>query len=124
MGVFNLRYRLNGNTLMFIPTPSAGQTFTVWYIPRVNQLLQDTDMADGVNGWIEYIITDAAIKAMQKQEADVSVLMAQKQMLKQRIEESAMNRDAGQPDTISPTRSWGGRNGGGWGPGDGAFGGF
>lgn len=124
MGVFNLRYRINGSKLMFIPTPSSGQTITLWYIPRVSTLLNDTDIADGVNGWTEYIIVDAAIKAMQKQESDVSVLMAQKQMLKQRIEESAINRDAGAPDTISPTRSWGSRNGGYWGPGDGSYGGF
>jgi len=124
MGVFNLRYRLVGNTLMFIPTPSSGQGITVWYIPRMTQLLADTDMAVGVNGWTEYIITDAAIKAMQKQESDVSILMAQKQMLRQRIEDSAMNRDAGQADTISATRAWGSRNGGYWGPGDGSFGGY
>lgn len=124
LGVFNPQYRVMGNNLMLIPTPPAGQTIRIWYIPRVTQLLQDTDTLDGVSGWNEYVIVDAAIKAMQKEESDVSVLMAQKQMLKQRIEESATNRDAGQPDTISDTRSradrWGGF-GGGW---DGPLGGF
>lgn len=124
-GVFNLRYRIMGNKLRFIPTPSAGQYITVHYIPRVTTLLQDTDVADGVNGWTEYIIVDAAIRALEKEESDTSVLMAQKMMLKQRIEESAMNRDAGQPDTISNTRAWSGRAGSGGGPGfDGSWGGF
>lgn len=123
LGVFNLRYRLMGNKLHFIPTPSGGQPMTVWYIPRMTQLLKDTDILDGISGWIEYVIVDAAIKALQKEESDVSTLMTQKQMLQKRIEESAMNRDAGQPDTISPTRS---SSGGGWsGPGwDGSFGGW
>lgn len=121
-GVFNLRYRLVGNKLMFIPTPSAGQYITVWYVPRLTQLLKETDMLEGVSGWTEYVICDAAIKALQKEESDVSVLMAEKQMLKQRIEESSINRDAGQPDTISPTRDWVSRNGGGW--SNGSFGGF
>ncbi len=125
LGVFNMRYRLVGNSLFFIPTPSAGQYIRVWYIPRMVRLLKDTDQADGVSGWSEYIIVDAAIKALQKEESDVTALMLQKQALVKRIEESAMNRDAGQPDTISPTRSWGSRNGGGWGPGfDGGSGGF
>lgn len=112
LGVFNLQYRLMGNTLMLIPTPQSGQTLRVWYIPKLTQLLQDNDIASGVSGWTEYLICDAAIKAMQKEESDVSVLMAQKQMLIKRIEESSMNRDAGQPDTISDTKTWSERWGG------------
>lgn len=122
LGVFNMRYRLMGNTLYFIPTPSANQTVRVWFIPRLNQLLKDTDQADGVNGWVEIVAVDAAIKALQKEESDVSVLMAQKQMLLDRIRSSGMNRDAGQPDTISATRRGDGNYGGpGW---DGSFGGY
>lgn len=114
-GVFNMQYRLLGTNIEFIPTPAAGQTIRLWYIPRLAELLQDTDMLDGVSGWAEYVITDAAIKALQKEESDVSVLAAQKMALIKRIEESAMNRDAGQPDRISDTQQngWGG-NGWGW----------
>lgn len=105
LGVFNLRYRLLGNTLLFIPTPSANQFIRLWYIARLTEPLQDTDMLDGVSGWTEYVIVDAAIKALQKEESDVTALMQQKAALIKRIEESAMNRDVGQPDTISDTRS-------------------
>ena len=104
MGVFNLGYRLMGNKLMFIPLPSSGQNIRVWYIPKLTQLLQDTDILTGVSGWSEYVIVDAAIKAMQKEESDVSVLQAQKMALLKRIEDSAMNRDAGQPECISNVR--------------------
>ncbi len=122
LGVFNLQYRLVGNQLMFIPTPASGQYIRVWYIPKLTQPLQDTDILKGISGWTEYVITDAAIKALQKEESDVTILAAQKQMLIKRIEESAMNRDAGQPDTISSTRNWGAR---GDGPGyDGQSGGW
>lgn len=105
LGVWDLRYRLVGNTLYFTPTPSGSQFIRVWYIPRLVQPLQDTDLIDGISGWTEYVVVDAAIKALQKEESDVSVLAAQKMMLIKRIEESAMNRDVGQPDTISPTRN-------------------
>lgn len=125
LGVFNMKYRLMGNQLNFIPVPSANQYIQVWYVPRMTRLLKDTDIADGVNGWSEYVIVDAAIKALQKEESDVSALMAQKMALKQRIEDSAINRDIGQPDTISDTRSYGGRGGNyGNGFGDGSFGGY
>jgi fibronectin type 3 domain-containing protein len=126
LGIFNLQYRLVGNTLYFIPTPSAGQTVRIWYIPKLTQPLQDTDILTGTSGWLEYVIVDAAIKALQKEESDVTVLAMQKAALIKRIEESSMNRDAGQPDTISDTRTWSERFGGyGGGPGwDGGFGGY
>lgn len=111
-GVYNLSYRLLGNNIDFIPVPSANQPIRLWYIPRLTMLVQDADITTtGISGWLEYIITDAAIKALQKEESDVMVLAAQKIALIKRIEESAINRDVGQPDTISDVRSasfWGG----------------
>lgn len=121
LGVFNLRYRVLGDKIRFIPTPSSGQYIKMWYVPRMTMLLQDNDLLHGISGWSEYVIVDAAIKALQKEESDVSVLMAQKMALKDRIESSAMNRDAGAPDTISNIRSGEGWDrGGSWGPGEGS----
>jgi hypothetical protein len=116
-GVFNMQYRLMGNAIEFIPAPSAGQTIRLWYVPRLVELLADTDTLEGVNGWAEYVIVDVAIKVLQKEESDVSILMAQKQALITRINGSATNRDAGLPDTISDSRrsgGWGGHSGGGF----------
>ena len=105
-GVFNLQYRLMGNNIHFIPTPTAGQVVRLWYTPRLPALLADSDTTTtSISGWFEYVITDAAIKALQKEESDISVLMAQKMALRSRIEESAMNRDSGKPDTITDTNS-------------------
>ncbi len=123
LGIFNMEYRVVGGNIMFIPQPSAGQVMGVWYYPRLTTLLQDTDIMDGISGWTEYVIVDAAIKALRKEESDTQELMNEKIMLKQRIEESATNRDAGQPDTISDTQTWSERWGGsgGW---DGPTGGY
>lgn len=106
LGVFNLQYRLVGNSLMFIPTPSAAQYIGLWYFPRLNTLLADTDVMDGISGWDQYVIVRAAKYAIDKQDLDSSKLDSELLYLKQRIESSAMNRDAGQPDTISATRTW------------------
>ena len=111
-GVFNLQYRVMGNQIQFIPTPTSGQALRLWYIPRLTELLQDTDTTTlGVSGWIEYAIVRAAKFALDKEESDTSKLDAELLFLKARIEESASNRDAGQPDKISNVRS------GGWGNG-------
>lgn len=122
-GVFNLQYRIMGNNIEFIPTPSGNQAIRLWYIPRLIELLQDTDTTDtGISGWIEYVIVKAAYYALTKEESDTSSLVMQLGALQKRIEESAANRDAGMPDTISDVRR-GGR-GYGWNGGSGAIGGF
>lgn len=120
-GVFNLQYRVMGSNIEFIPTPTAGQGIRLWYIPRLNQLLQDTDITTiGISGWIEYVIVKAAYYALTKEESDTNSLVMQLSALTKRIEESAANRDAGQPDVISDTRA---SRGSGYGGTDGGWGG-
>ena len=203
IGVTNLRYRLSANKLWFTPSPNMGQKIRIWYVPRLEALIDPvtatvaqnlvaddylsidnttfvagtdfaiganailtavnlasainasaamealevtatasggvitiekaltgsvaltvgnqagtvgattrlqissatlsngTETADGVSGWLEYVITDAAIKAAQKEESDTTTLQFQKQALIKRIEAAAENRDAGSPATIA-----------------------
>lgn len=103
-GFTNLRYRQAGSNLWLTPLPVSGQTVQLWYAPRLTPVVQDTDTVDGVNGWEEYIVADAIIKALAKEETDVSVFMAQKQALLERIESEAANRDAGSPATTADSR--------------------
>jgi hypothetical protein len=114
-GVFNCQYRWMGSNIELIPVPSASQPIRINYIPRLRQLLLPQDITTtSISGWLEYVITDVAIKVLVKEESDITALMAQKMALKKRIEESSNNRDAGRPDTISDVRGagWWGRNGG------------
>lgn len=124
LGITSLRYRIVGNQLMFIPAPVSSQTLQLWYVPRPKRPLKENDLVDGFSGWLEYVIIDAAIKAMQKEESDVTVLAAQKQAMIDRINTIADNRDLGEPETVSDSR--GSVEAGGWGPGngDGPFGGY
>ena len=117
-GVFNTRYRLMGNIIEFIPTPSGAQNIRLWYIPRLPQLLQDTDTTTvGISGWTQYIIIRAAMYALSKEESDISALQQELLYLKERIETTASNRDAGMPDTVSNMRAKNGY----WGDGHGGF---
>lgn len=110
-GITNLRYRLNGNNLYIIPNPQSGQTIRIWYVPRPNQLINDTDTVDAVAGWEEYIVADVCIKALAKEESDVSIFAAQKTALIKRVEEEAENRNIGDPQKVSDSRlrnfAWG-----------------
>lgn len=73
---------------------------------------------DGFSGWTEYVIVDAAIKAMVKDKTDPSALFAQKAALVKRIEAMAANRDAGAPsrvvDVYAESGEWPDDDGRGW----------
>jgi len=100
----DVRYRLVGGDLVFNPKPDGVTAVKLWYIPQAAQFASSTDTAtkwDDLNGYAEYVVTFAAIRMLQKEESDVSVLMSQKAELKQRITAAAANRDADNPLTIT-----------------------
>lgn len=115
-GVYNQAYRIMGQQIDFIPVPAGNQTIRMWFAPRLPALLRDTDLTTlGFSGWLRYPIVRAAKYALDKEEgADTSKLDAEILFLKTRIEQMAVNRDAGMPDTISETRRDGIYGGNGW----------
>jgi hypothetical protein len=118
-GITNLRYRIQGDQIWLNPLPQINQTIRLIYTPKMTTLTSDSDTVQGVSGWTEYIIIDAAIKCLQKEESDVSVLMAQKMAMMKRIDGVSSNRDAGMPHTVADSQAsnsffpWG--SGGGFG---------
>lgn len=104
-GITNLRYRIWGANLQIVPIASAGQTIRIWYSPRPNQLLNPTDTLDAISGWEEYIVADVCIKMLAKEESDSSIFMEQKAALMKRIEEAAENRNVGEPQTVSDSKT-------------------
>jgi len=97
----NIRYRLYGNSLKFSPKVTSIANILVWYIPLATKLTADGDTLNDLNQFAEYIITDVAIKYLQKEESDVSILMQQKAELKRRIEIMTQDRDFGAGETVT-----------------------
>ena len=102
-GIVNIAYKLIGENLVFYPESGCQGKYRYWYIPRRTLLTSDASTVDGINGWQSYIIIDAAIKCLQKEESDVSVLMAEKGAILNRIKSMAPRRDAGAPRKIADT---------------------
>lgn len=96
----HIRYRLVGGDIRFNPIPDRQTSVRLWYVPKAQKLVAPTDEFQDFNGYIEYVIVDAAIKCMQKEESDVSVLAMQKADLERRIRSKAQNRDAAQPESV------------------------
>lgn len=184
LGRTNLKYRLSGSNIEFIPYPMAGQLVQIKYIPQPTPLTflptcatvnssslitmsdatdilpgmsiygngipsnatvgtvtstqvtmngstatltqntqtlyfwSDATVMNGISGWEEYIVIDAAIKARSKQEEDVMELRNQKMEMVQAIEGMAEGRDVGQAMHVSDVLGANGFGGeGGWGDG-------
>lgn len=64
--------------------------------------------------WLEYVVVDCVIKCKAKEESDVSLEMAQKAALIDRVEKMASNRDLGGPKTVTDTSSYYWPFGRGW----------
>ena len=73
-----------------------GQTLFGWF---------ESTTLDGISGWEEYIVIDAAMKAMAKEESDIQPLLVRKQAMLKRLEDMAEARDAGEPMTVSDSRN-------------------
>lgn len=127
--IYQMSYREMGNLLYVFPA-NSNMTLRLNYVPMLQQMLQDTDMLTfSISGWSEYVINDAAMKAMVKEESfdKWQALKAANDLIRERIETTAPNRDVGQPNTVSNTRAtmgdpgfsnWGnGYGGGGFGGG-------
>lgn len=77
---------------------TQAQTFLTGSVVQVD--------GDDFNGWSEYVIIDAAIKCLVKEESDVSVLLLEKKQVMNRIEAMASNRD-GEPERVTDVNiSW------------------
>lgn len=131
--IYQMSYRTMGDQLYLFPQ-NTNMLVRIWYVPILTQMLRDTAMLPfSISGWSEYVIVDAAMKAMIKEESlqKWQVLAAIKAALIERIETTAANRDVGQPNTVSNTRatmgdpgfsSWGnGFGGGGFGGSGGGY---
>lgn len=107
-GQFNVSYRIVGDQMELVPTDSSQGDYRMWYIPIYTPLVSNSDVATTAvsnQSWHEYIIVDAAIKMLDKEESATGHLVRQKEALIERIEYAARNRDANQPEVVSDTTS-------------------
>ena len=113
--VTNTLYAIQGAEIKFIPSPTVSGTATLFFVPEAQQFATSgsgfmdatvvTKAPAVAFGYEEYVVVDAAIKCLQKEESDVQMLMVQKQQLKERIENAASNRDQGEPTAITDSRA-------------------
>ena len=78
----------------------------VWYIPSPPSLDADTDVLVGFHGYEEYVSLYAAIRALRKEESDISWLTADLEAMKTRIRNMGSYRDMGHPSRAQDMASF------------------
>lgn len=102
----NIHYRLLGNTMELLPADQAPGDYRIRFVPLMVPMSLDADTFDGMNGFEEYIVIDAAIKCKEKEESSTSGLKDEKDRIRKRILSMANVRDLGAPDVIQDTRPY------------------
>lgn len=107
-GGTNMRYCYYGSSnnglsqsLSFMPIPNAANQIQLWYVPSPTPLVNDSDSFNFYAGFDEYVILDAAIKACVAEETDVSMFMAQKSALYERLRDSITHKDVNNSHSVT-----------------------
>lgn len=85
-------YRLVGPNLLLYPLPPVG-TYRYVYIAAPADLTSDVQTIDGVLGWEDGVLFDAAIRVALKEEKDTSGYRAERDAIWERIQGEAQLRN-------------------------------
>lgn len=79
-------------------------TVKLYFAPAFVDLSADGDTFDGINGFEEWAVLDAAIKCLDKEETDITSRMIRMQKIEDRLDQMAQDRDLSQNDRIKDVR--------------------
>lgn len=103
-GASTASYRVLGNKVQILPQGDSAGTYRLWYVPKMTEMTDSVALDSTIEMWSEYVVVDAAIKCLIKEESDTTALMMTKQALLQRIQAMATNRDAGEAERVANVR--------------------
>lgn len=87
-----LRYSLIGSNIRIYPTPPAGLTGSILYAPEATTLTTGSSVSYP-NGWERFIVIDAAIQILMKEESSVTGLQAERKEILDAIKLEKEQRD-------------------------------
>lgn len=127
---FGAKYRVYGGLglastgglrLEIYPPPGPNQVVNVRYLPPAPILVDDSTPVRFPNGWEEFVVLDAAIKCIGKEEGDTRELQRQRDELAEQIRGASASLDRGSPEVVQDVSAnrpwlgwWGGWGGDGW----------
>jgi len=107
----NVFFIIEGNNIRFIPESPPAGTVTLWYIPEPQKFDPDStgDELTAIdkalaNGFERFIILDAAIKMLQKEESDTQILVEEREGVRARLMLAAQDRTPGESRAIADVK--------------------
>lgn len=103
-GVLDIpRYSLIGTNIRLYPTPQTVMVGEILYAPEATLLTAGADTVSYPNGWERFIVIDAAIQCLAKEESDVRTLAAERAAIVREIELAKESRDLATPMRVVET---------------------
>lgn len=93
----NYAYLTQKNDLRIDPVPTTTEQIIMTYVPRPTRITNSADTFDVIAGFEDFIVYDASVSVLGKQERDVSVMAAQRQDALQLIIQTVSPRETGDP---------------------------
>lgn len=87
----------------FFPVPS-GRDYYITYVPFPDNLTADTDTVAVWLAWPEYVVLDASIKALRKENTDTRALEVDRERLLQRITDECAMTEMTESLKVTDTR--------------------
>lgn len=94
-------YELEQDNIIFRPVPAAGYDVTIYYASAPQRLSAGADTFDGIAGFEEWVVLNAAVKVRRKNRQDASDLIADAGEVWAWIESTGHDRDVGQPIQVA-----------------------
>jgi hypothetical protein len=89
-----------GDFIGLYPIPDGVYDVRLYYFRHAEVLVADGDVFGGRNSWEEWIVLDAAIKCLMKEESDVSALVGERERVMARIRQAAAHIDMNEPSAV------------------------
>jgi hypothetical protein len=94
------RYRIQAGNIEFLP-PTRTYTAVLYYTRACPRLVDASDTTDGFNGWEVAAIYGTCAIVLQKDDADPSFYVGQKERILKYIDSLAAQRDASHPERVT-----------------------
>lgn len=98
-------YRLAGPSITLYPTPTVGGIYRHIYAPAAADLTLDAQAIDGVSGWEDAVILEAAIRCAWKFDGDTTSMERERAAMDALINEQIDLRTAQSPKGFRKQRS-------------------
>ncbi len=93
-------YRIIKDKILLTPKDGSDGAYKLWYIPLATPLVDDSDTIATYNGFENLLIIDVAIKMLNKEESDVSILLMERARLEMKMKEMLIDRDINNGERI------------------------